>query len=82
MAFWKSLLDSEVEKVCFSKPLLLANHVKKRRLRYTAVKKEHTRPIISVVAKPLMGPVPKSSRMMPVMIEVRLESKMAEKALE
>ena len=34
-----------------------------------------------VVAKPLMGPVPKNSRITPVMIEVRFESKMAENAL-
>ena len=46
------------------------------------MKNEQTIPMISVVAKPLMGPVPKSRRITPVMIEVRLESKIAEKALE
>ena len=34
------------------------------------------------VANPRIGPVPKLYRMIPVMIEVKLESKMAENALE
>ena len=46
----------------------------------TAVKNEQTIPIINVVAKPRIGPVPKLKRMIPVMIEVKLESKIAEKA--
>ena len=46
----------------------------------TAVKNEQTIPIIKVVAKPRIGPVPKLKRMIPVMIEVMLESKMAENA--
>ena len=51
------------------------------RVRKTAVKNEQTIPIMSVVAKPLMGPEPKTRRITPVMTEVRFESKMAEKAL-
>ncbi len=51
------------------------------RVRNTAVKKEQTIPMMSVVAKPLIGPEPKSRRITPVMTEVRLESKIAEKAL-
>ena len=70
-----------VENVMFWNAPSLLNHVKNTRLRNTAVKNEQIRPMISVVAKPLMGPVPKSSRITPVMIEVRLESKMAENAL-
>ncbi|EJW92693.1 hypothetical protein EVA_19201 [gut metagenome] len=50
------------------------------RVRKTAVKNEQHRPMIHVVAKPRMGPVPATSRMIPVMSEVRLESKIAEKA--
>ncbi len=73
--------EAAVEKVRLLKALVLENQRKNRRLRYTAVKNEHTRPMIRVVAKPLIGPVPNSSRMIPVMIEVRLESKIAEKAL-
>ena len=46
------------------------------------MKNEHTIPIINVVANPRIGPVPNTYRMTPVMIEVRLESKMAEKAFE
>ena len=45
------------------------------------MKKEQTIPMIHVVAKPLIGPVPMVRRMIPVMREVRLESKIAEKAL-
>ena len=44
------------------------------------MKKEQTMPMIHVVAKPLIGPVPVTSRMIPVMRDVRLESKMALKA--
>ncbi len=46
------------------------------------MKNEQIIPIISVVAKPLMGPVPKNRRITPVIIEVRFESKIAENALE
>ena len=52
-----------------------------RRVRNTAVKKEQQIPMMRVTAKPFTGPVPIKARMIPVMIEVRLESKMAEKAL-
>ena len=45
------------------------------------MKNEQMIPIIHVVAKPRIGPVPNTYRMTPVMIEVRLESKIAEKAL-
>ena len=48
----------------------------------TAVKKDTKIPIINVVAKPRIGPVPKLNRMIPVMIDVKLESKKAEKAFE
>ena len=52
------------------------------RVRNTAVKNEQRIPIIKVVAKPRIGPVPKLNRMIPVRIEVALESIMAEKAFE
>ena len=48
----------------------------------TEVRKDEIKPMISVVAKPRMGPVPKTKSTTPVMIVVRFESKMAEKALE
>jgi len=48
----------------------------------TAVKNDTRIPIIKVVAKPRIGPVPKLNRMIPVIIDVKLESKIAEKALE
>ena len=51
-----------------------------RRVRYTAVKNEQQIPMIRVVANPRTGPVPNTNRITPVMIEVRLESKIAEKA--
>ena len=51
------------------------------RVRNTAVMKEATRPIISVVANPLMGPVPTIKRIAAVMMVVILESKIAENAL-
>ena len=51
------------------------------RVRYTAVKNEQTIPIIHVVAKPRIGPVPVTRRIIPVMSDVKLESKIAEKAL-
>ena len=44
------------------------------------MKNEQMIPIIHVVAKPRIGPVPKTYRITPVMIDVRLESKMAENA--
>ena len=75
------LLLRPVENVSLLYASVLLNHRKKRRLRYTAVKNEQMRPTMSVVAKPLMGPVPKSSKITPVIIEVRFESKIAEKAL-
>ena len=48
----------------------------------TAVKNEIKIPIIKVVAKPRIGPVPKLNRITPVMIDVKFESKIAENALE
>ena len=48
----------------------------------TAVKKDTRIPIINVLAKPRIGPVPKLNRMIPVMMDVRFESKIAENALE
>ena len=80
--FTNILRDAAVANVSLLKDLLFANQKKNRRLRYTAVKKEQIRPMIRVVAKPLMGPVPKSSRITPVITDVRFESKIAEKAFE
>ena len=45
------------------------------------MKNEQAIPIIHVVAKPLIGPVPIVRSMTPVMSDVRLESKIAENAL-
>ena len=39
------------------------------------MKNEQKIPMIHVVAKPWIGPVPKASRMTPVINEVKLESK-------
>ncbi len=50
------------------------------RVRNTAVRNDAAIPIIRVMANPLMAPAPKMARMTPVMIVVRLESKIAEKA--
>ena len=73
--------EKPVEKVRFSHLSLLMRFSKTRRVRKTAVKNEMMIPMIHVVAKPRIGPVPVTRRMTPVMSEVRLESKMAEKAL-
>ncbi len=80
-AFVNILAERGVENVRFSKALVLPNQMKNRRLRNTAVKNEQIIPMIRVVAKPLIGPVPNHNRIKPVIIDVRLESKMAEKAL-
>ena len=45
------------------------------------MKNETTTPMIQVVANPRIGPVPVTSRMTPVINDVKLESKIAEKAL-
>ena len=45
-----------------------------------AVKNEQIIPIIHVVAKPRIGPVPVTSKITPVISDVKLESKIAEKA--
>ena len=50
------------------------------RVRNTAVMNDAVIPIIRVMANPLMAPAPKMARMIPVIIVVKLESKMAEKA--
>ena len=47
---------------------------------YMAVKNEQQIPMMSVKAKPRIGPLPNTARMTPVMIDVKLESKMAENA--
>ena len=60
---------------------LLRHHSITRRVANTAVKNEQQIPIISVTANPRIGPEPRTARIMPVMIDVRLESKIAEKAL-
>jgi len=44
------------------------------------VKNEASKPMIRVVANPRIGPVPKLNNMNAVMIDVRLESKIAENA--
>ena len=46
----------------------------------TAVKKDTRIPIINVVAKPQIEQVPKLNRMIPVMMDVRFKSKIAENA--
>ena len=48
-----------------------------KRVMNTAVKKEIQIPIIKVVAKPRIGPVPKLNKIIPVNKEVMLESKIA-----
>ena len=70
----------EVLKVMFLKMFLLSIASITRRVTNTAVKNEHTIPIMRVVANPLIGPEPLRSRIIPVMIEVKLESKIAENA--
>ena len=81
MCVWaKKFLDRAVVKVTFLNQPLLVPASKIRRVINTAVKKEDTIPMISVVAKPLIGPVPYISRMKPVITEVRFESKIAENA--
>ena len=52
-----------------------------RRVANTAVKNEQQIPTTRVTAKPRIGPEPRMMRMMPVIIDVKLESKIAEKAL-
>ena len=76
------LREIGVVKVRLLNSLVLPKAMNTRRVRYTAVKNEQTIPMISVVAKPLIGPVPNIRRMIPVITEVRLESKIAENALE
>ena len=51
-----------------------------RRVMKIAVKNEVRILTINVVAKPLIGPVPYTNRMKPVIIVVKFESKIAEKA--
>ncbi len=60
---------------CLRVAAVLGDEVKRDTGQNTAVKKEQTIPMMSVVAKPLIGPEPKSRRITPVMTEVRLESK-------
>ena len=74
-------LDRAVVKVSFWNGFVFSNMMNTRRVRNTAVKNEQMIPMIRVVAKPLIGPVPNIRRMIPVMIEVRFESKIAENAL-
>ena len=69
-----------VTNVWLSHLSLLSLYSQTRRVRYTAVKNEQQIPMIRVVANPRTGPVPNTNRITPVMIEVRLESKIAEKA--
>src|SRR5690554_7765446 len=60
--------------------LEFSNHSYTKRVMKMAEKKEVAIPIIRVVAKPLMGPVPKRKRIKPVRKVVTLASMMAEKA--
>ena len=79
--FCSMLRDMAVVKVRLSHLSRLSWWSYTMRVMYTAVKNEQHKPMMNVVAKPRMGPVPNTKRITPVMIEVRLESKMAEKAL-
>ena len=51
-----------------------------RRVTTSAVNIEMQTPAVRVIAKPRTGPVPTTNRMMPVMIVVRFESRIAVKA--
>ena len=53
------LLESFVVNVRFVSLFLSRKRSYTTRVTNTAVKNEHNRPIIKVVAKPLIGPVPK-----------------------
>ena len=68
----KTLRDMPVVKLMLAQRPFLVMMSKAMRVRNTAVKKEHTRPMMRVVAKPLMGPEPKRSRITPVIMDVRL----------
>ena len=48
----------------------------------SAVKSDAVMPMMSVTAKPRIGPVPFHRRMRPVMIVVMFESKIADRAFE
>ena len=69
-----------VVKVILSKVPLFTKCSITRRVANTAVKNEQQIPITKVTAKPRMGPEPNRIRMIPVMMVVKLESKMAENA--
>ena len=77
MKFFEKL----VVKLRFIHLSLLTRFSNTIRVRNTAVKNEITRPMIHVVAKPRIGPVPVTSRITPVIRDVKLESKIAENAL-
>ena len=79
--FCSRFFDRPVVKVRLSHLSFFMRFSYTRRVRNTAVKNEQQIPMIRVMAKPFTGPIPMTARMIPVMIEVRLESKMAEKAL-
>ena len=72
--------DKPVVKVKFNHLSLPTRFSNTRRVRNTAVKNDITIPMIQVVAKPRIGPVPVTRRITPVMSDVKLESKIAEKA--
>jgi len=76
----KIALEKEVLKSRFSHLPFPKRFSYTRRVRNTAVRNDAVIPMIRVMANPLMAPVPKMARMIPVMIVVRLESRMAEKA--
>ena len=71
----------EVVKVTLANEPLFTKCSSTRRVANTAVKNEQQMPMRVVMAKPRIGPVPRYARMMAVSTEVRLESKIAEKAL-
>ncbi|OAV75842.1 hypothetical protein Barb7_00493 [Bacteroidales bacterium Barb7] len=76
----RKFLDNEVVKVRSFSLSFASNASYRIRVRNTAVRKEANKPIIIVHAKPLIGPVPKKNNTKPVIMDVRLESKIAEKA--
>ena len=80
LAPWNHLREIEVLNVMFWNLGLEIIHSITRRVANTAVKNEHAIPIIYVVAKPLIGPEPLKNKMIPVITEVKFESKIAENA--
>ena len=76
--FWNHPFEIEVLNVNFE-PLEIAPSIR-RRVINTAVNKEVPIPIINVNAKPLIGPVPKTYKIIPVNKVVMFASIIADKA--